>query len=76
MRLAERLTPLRFHRFDAHVAAWEAEGLTAQEVQTLDAGPVRDRIEEATNRLSATPYAVLDAGERVELLGGLGALPN
>jgi len=76
MRLAERLTPLRFHRFDAHVAAWEAEGLTVEEVQSLEAGPVRDRIEEETNRRAAPPYAALDPRERLELLGGLGALPN
>ena len=76
MRLAERLTPLRFHRFDAHVAAWEAEGLTVEQVQSLGAGPVRDRIEHETNRLAAAPYAALDLAERVELLGGLGALPN
>ena len=76
MRLAEQLTPLRYHRFDAHVAAWEAEGLTVEEVQSLCAGPVRDRIEDETNRLAAAPYAALDPGERAELLGGLGALPN
>jgi hypothetical protein len=76
MRLAERLTPLRFHRFDAHVAAWEGEGLTVAEVQSLGAGPLRARIEEETNRRSAPPYAAVDPGERIELLGGLGALPN
>ena len=76
MRLAELLTPLRFHRFDAHIWAWEAEGLTVEEVQSLGAGPVRDRIEAETNRLAAAPYAALDPAERLELLGGLGALPN
>lgn len=76
MRLAEQLTPLRFHRFDAHISAWKAEGLTVEEVQSLGAGAVRDRIEEATNRLAAPPYVALDPGERVEFLGGLGALPN
>jgi hypothetical protein len=76
MRLAERLTPLRFHRFDAHIQAWEAEGLTVEEVQALGAGPVRDRIENKTNRLAGAPYAALHPAERVELLGGLGALPN
>lgn len=76
MRLAERLTPLRFHRFDAHIAAWEAEGLTVEEVQALPPGPVGDRIEAETNRLAAAPYAALDPIGRLELLGGLGALPN
>ena len=76
MRLAERLTPVRFHRFDAHIAAWEAEGLTVDEVKSLGAGPRRDRIEDETNRVAGAPYAALDPTERVELLGGLGALPN
>ena len=76
IRLAERLTPLRFHRFDAHVAAWQAEGLAVEEVQALGPGPVRDRIEEETNRRAAAPYAALDPPSRLELLGGLGALPN
>jgi hypothetical protein len=76
MRLAERLTPLRFHRYDAHVAAWKAEGLRVEEVQALAAGPVRDRIERETNRRAAPPYAALDPTGRLELLAGLGALPN
>ena len=76
MVLAERLTPLRFHRFDAHVAAWQAAGLSVEEVQALGPGPVRDGIERETNRLAAPPYAALDPSERLELLGGLGALPN
>jgi hypothetical protein len=76
MLLAERLTPLRFHRFDAHVAAWQAAGLTVDEVKALGPGPVRDAIEQETNRLAAPPYAALDASERVELIAGLGALPN
>ena len=31
--LAERLTVLRLHRFDAHVAAWRAAGLTATQIR-------------------------------------------
>jgi hypothetical protein len=76
MVLAELLTPLRFHRFDAHVAAWQAAGLTVADVVALPAGPERDRIEEETNRLAAVPYAALRPDERLEFLGGLGALPN
>ena len=76
MRLAEHLTSLRFHRYDAHVGAWRAEGLTVDEVQALAPGPVRDRIEAETNRRAAPPYAALDPAGRLELLAGLGALPN
>lgn len=76
LRLAERLTPLRFHRFDAHADAWRAEGLTVAEVQVLGAGPVRDRIEQETNRRAAAPYAVLTAEERLTLLRGLERLPT
>lgn len=76
LRLAELLTPLRFHRFDAHAAAWRAEGLTVEQIQQLEPGPLRQRIEAETNRLSAAPYAVLTADERFTLLTGLGALPN
>ncbi len=74
--LAESLTPLRFHRFDAHVAAWRAEGLTVEQTQQLEPGPQWERIEAATNRLAAAPYAVLSAEERFTLVAGLGALPN
>jgi hypothetical protein len=76
MVLAERLTPLRFHRFDAHVAAWQAAGLTVEQVVALPPGPVRQQTEDDTNRRAAAPYAALDAAERLDLLGGLGALPN
>lgn len=76
MVLAERLTPLRFHRFDAHVAAWQAAGLTVEQIMARPTGSERKRIEEETNRRAAAPYAALDAAERLDLLGGLGALPN
>lgn len=72
--LAERLTPLRFHRFDAHVAAWRAAGLTVPEVQDLPPGPQRDAIEAATNAAAAAPYAALSPAERFRLTTGLGAL--
>ena len=72
--LAERLTVLRFHRFDAHVAAWRAAGLTAQQIMTLGPGPDRDAIEADTNRRAATPYRALSAAERLGLLAGLGSL--
>ncbi|MGN6474255.1 MAG: hypothetical protein ACTHK4_11495 [Mycobacteriales bacterium] len=74
--LAEALTPLRFHRHDAHAQAWRSEGLTAEQIQQLAPGPQRQLIEDETNRLAATPYAVLTADERFTLVTGLGALPN
>jgi hypothetical protein len=74
--LAERLTPLRFHRFDAHVAAWRAAGLTVEQVVALGPGPERTAIEEATNLAAARPYEVLTPAERFDLCAGLGALPG
>jgi hypothetical protein len=75
-KLSERLAGLRFHRFDAHVAAWTAAGLTAQAVKALAPGPEREAIERETNRRAAAAYATLDPAERLELLAGLGALPG
>ena len=74
--LAERLTALRFHRFDAHVAAWTTAGMTADQIKNLPPGPTRNAIELDTNRRAATPYVVLDPAERLILLAGLGALPG
>jgi hypothetical protein len=76
MRLAERLTPLRFHRFDAHIAAWEAAGLTVEEIVALGPGSQRDAIEADTNRRAAAPYEALLPWERLELIACLGALPG
>ena len=74
--VAERLTPLRFHRFDAHVEAWRGAGLSLAEVQALGPGAPRDEIEDATNGFAAAPFDSLDAGERWDLLAGLAALPG
>lgn len=74
--LAERLTGLRFHRFDAHVAAWRAAGLTADQIKALPPGAERAAIEADTNRRAATPYAALEASERLDFLAGLAALPG
>jgi hypothetical protein len=74
MLLAERLTPLRFHRVDAHAAAWRAAGLSSAEVQVLGPGSVRDAIEADTNTRAAPPYAALSEAERFELVAGLGRL--
>lgn len=80
---AESLTPLRFHRFDAHVAAWRARGLSPAEVQALPDGATKAEIETETNRRAAPPYAALSETERTMLLDALvqlqppdGALPT
>jgi hypothetical protein len=74
--LAERLTPLRFHRYDAHAAAWRAAGLTAAQARMLPPGPQREQIEAATNDAAAAPYLTLSPDERFHLCAGLGSLPN
>jgi hypothetical protein len=74
--LAERLTPLRFHRFDAHIAAWRAAGLSVAEVQALEPGPARDELEAETDRLAAPPYEALNGPERAALLAALERLPG
>lgn len=68
------LAALRYHRADAHAAAWTAAGLTAAEAPGQ--GPQRDRIEAETDRLAGAPYDALDESERLHLLAGLAALPG
>jgi hypothetical protein len=75
VRLTTRLGALRHHRADAHRAAWQAAGLTAQQMRALPAGPERQAVEDATDRRDEPIYQVLDQGEKIELLAGLGALP-
>ena len=74
--LHHRLSVLRYHRADAHAAAWQAAGLTSEAVTQLPAGPMRSAIEAETNRRAGMPYATLNADERVALLAGLAALPG
>jgi len=74
--LHHRLSVLRYHRADAHAAAWQAAGLTSEAVTQLPAGPARAAIEAETNRRAGVPYATLSADERVALLAGLAALPG
>lgn len=76
MLLAERLSSLRMHRFDAHVRAWRGAGLDVASVQSLPEGPERFELEAETNRLAGAPYAVLTPAERLQFVAGLGALPN
>jgi hypothetical protein len=72
--LVARLEALRHHRADAHRAAWGAAGLTVGQIEVLGSGPVWEAVEAETDRLDAPVYGGLDAGERVALLGALGAL--
>jgi hypothetical protein len=78
--LVNNLGTLRYHRADAHAAAWQAQGLTADQIKALpldaaDAGDGRTHIELETNRGAAAAWTVLTEAERLELLAGLGALP-
>ncbi len=68
--LAERLTGLRFHRFDAHIAAWRTAGYEVADLESLSE-PVRSAIEADTNTRAAAPYVELSEAERQLLLAGL-----
>ncbi|MBQ1048552.1 hypothetical protein KBX50_08775 [Micromonospora sp. C51] len=74
--LLNRLGALRYHRADAHAAAWEAAGHTAVSIAELPDGPQRQAIELETDRRAAGPYAVLTAEERLTMLADLAALPG
>ncbi|MFC5926919.1 hypothetical protein [Micromonospora vulcania] len=74
--LLNRLGTLRYHRADAHAAAWSAAGHTASSVAALPPGPERLAIELETDRRAAGPYAVLSAQERLTMLADLAALPG
>lgn len=74
--LLNRLGTLRYHRADAHTAAWVAAGLTAAQIGKLPTGTDRDEIEAETNALAAAPYEVLSPTERIRLLADLAALPG
>jgi hypothetical protein len=77
--LLNRLSTLRYHRADAHAAAWQAAGLTAAEMQAMPWGtdwtPQRRAVEEETNQRGGLPYAVLTPDERLRLLADLAMLP-
>jgi 8-oxo-dGTP pyrophosphatase MutT (NUDIX family) len=72
--LLNRMGTLRYHRADAHAAAWQAAGLTAAEIVAEPEGERRAAIEAETNRLAAPPFAVLAAAERATLLDDLTTL--
>jgi hypothetical protein len=74
--LLNRLGALRYHRADAHAAAWAAAGHTARSVTALAPGPERHAIEQETDRLAAGPYRALEPAERLRFLADLAALPG
>jgi hypothetical protein len=74
--LHTRLSVLRYHRADAHAAAWQAAGLTSAGISQMPAGAVRDAIEAETNHQAGIPYTALDPDERMTFLSGLAALPG
>ena len=74
--LLNRLGTLRYHRADAHAAAWTAAGHTAASITDLPPGPERLAIEQETDRRAAGPYTVLIAEERLSILADLAALPG
>ncbi|MCK2214349.1 hypothetical protein MF672_011180 [Actinomadura sp. ATCC 31491] len=69
--LLNRLAALRYHRADAHAAAWRAAGLSAAEIVGLRDGPLRAGVELETNERAGAPYGALSAGERETLYDGL-----
>ncbi|MEO3745271.1 hypothetical protein [Plantactinospora sp. B5E13] len=74
--LLNRLGTLRYHRADAHAAAWQAAGHTARSIVALAPGAERLAIEWETDRRAAGPYAVLTPPERLRLLADLATLPG
>ncbi|MGH3681657.1 MAG: hypothetical protein ACRDT2_15605 [Natronosporangium sp.] len=77
--LLNRLSTLRYHRADAHAAAWQAAGLTAAQMVAMPWGTEwtdqRHAVEQDTNRRAAAPYHGLTAEERLTLLADLATLP-
>lgn len=71
--LFNRLAALRYHRADAHAAAWAAAGHSVASIRALD-GLARDAVEAETNRRAAPPLAALDDGEQTAFLAGLAGL--
>jgi len=77
--LLNRLSTMRYHRADAHAAAWQAAGLTAAEMVKMPWGSnwseQRRQVEADTNRRAAPPYEILAPDERLGFLADLAALP-
>ncbi len=75
LALLNQLSSLRYHRADAHAAAWREDGRTAAEMGALPAGEARDAIEYRTNELAATAWSGCDVGQRARLRDALAELP-
>lgn len=73
--LAEQLTGLRFHRFDAHAAAWRHAGLEVRDLAAMD-DALRESIEAETNVRASHPYTALTGAQRRLLVQHLEALPH
>lgn len=74
-RLLQLLTGIRYHRADAHAAAWASHGLTAADMVALPDGELRRQIESDTNRRAGVPWSALDGRRRSVVLAGLSSLP-
>lgn len=73
--VAEQLTGLRFHRFDAHAAAWRSLGLEVGDLAGID-DVLRESIEADTNVRASHPYTALTDDQRRLLVQHLDALPH
>jgi hypothetical protein len=74
-RLFSALCAMRYHRADAHAAAWSSEGLTVAQVRSLGPqSPQRLRIEATTDRTASRPYRTLTPHTRTNLRNALGTL--
>jgi tetratricopeptide (TPR) repeat protein len=76
-RLFSALCAMRYHRADAHAAAWSSEGLTAAQARSLDPNsPQRLRIEATTDRIASRPYRTLTPDRRAHLRNALTTLDD
>jgi hypothetical protein len=76
--LLNRLSTMRYHRADAHAAAWQTAGWNAEQIAAMPWGTAwtdeRFAIEADTNVRAAAPYGALTAEQRLTLLASLAAL--
>lgn len=72
-RLAELVACLRFHRADAHAAAWGAAGFTLEDMVAGGAHLPSD-VEEDTDSRASGAYETLTGAQRAELVAGPRAL--
>jgi hypothetical protein len=73
VRLLNRLSTMRYHRSDAHAAAWREAGLNAAEMVALQerGGARRDAIERRTDEVAASAYAGSDLPGLIFWLGAI-----